>query len=608
MVELVTLPGYVTEDTARGAKGRYIGGDNVRFGPNGRARKLKGAQPRIGSAFDGVCRKLHPYKSNDGKPLLALGTHVRFYIDDQGSTVNITPLRDSTAAPFSSSVLSNPFSSTAASDIITVTHAGHGVEVGDYVNFRNASTSPIDGLLIDGTYTVISVPNANTYTIRHSVTATNSESGFGGASVDYDYEINVGQADASVGAGWGGGAWGVGTWGTPRSGSGIFLQLRTVAIQSWGEDTIWNVRSSKIYAHDTSGGITSSNRAVVISGAPITVEYILTTPEERILIAFGAHDGSNPDKMLIRWSDSENYSDFVPSVTNMAGDKRLDQGTRIMSATLTKGQILVHTDTALYGMVFIGYPDVYSVKFIDKNCGLISPDASLSTESMTVWMGNDKKFHKYDGSVSEIPCAIRDHIFNDMNYTQKDKIVSHMVSEMSEMWWGYCSAGSTEIDRWVVYNWALNVFYFGTWDGWSSPRTAMVDRYEGIISTPVGASLNGKLHDHETGYDDGAQPLPSYLQRFWDEVNNGDDIAGVSRYIPDFRQLIGSIDITLKGMKYPQGATVLTKGPRTLTSTTKKKDFRMRARQISVLYETNNLGDYWEIGTERADTFALGKQ
>lgn len=601
MTDLITQPGYITEFTDRGAKGRYVDGENVRF-RNFLPQKIGGCQKLTNDMFLGVCRKLMDFKSSNLDKYIAFATNIRFYITDGGSFINVTPIRDT-------GTLNNPFTTTAGSKIITVADNSNGVVAGDIVLYSGATASPTDGITVVGEYEVLTAAT-NSYTIQHATTATNSEAGFGGASVAYTYEINTGYADSLVGTGWGGGAWNSGTWNTPRTGSGINLPLRTVSIDKWGEDVVWNIRGKQIYIFDTSGGISSSNRATLISQAPSTAQMILVSPEDRHLIAFGAHNGSSDDPMLVAWCSQEDYTDWVPTALNTAGDKRLDIGSRIVSAVLARSQILILTNLAAYSMVFVGYPEVYSIKFKASNCGSIAPNAAIAHGDDVYWMG-DADIWMYDGAPSIIPCDIRNYIYDNLDRMQADKISASLVTKYREIWWlcphkdgGYF---------WVTYNYEEKYFWYSSFDNWQTPRSAMIDQGE-YSSNPISAGLDGCLWVQEIGVDHGSSPLPTRLKRFYDEIGGGEDVAFSSRVIPDFRSISGGVNLTAYGREYPapnddtDATPDTTKGPYLFTSSTRKRNIRIRARQISWVISSDNLGDYWEFGTMRADVAPLGKK
>lgn len=599
MTEIITAAGYMTEITDRGAKGRWIGGDNFRFSNAGLPEKIGGCVKASDNQFLGICRRIRNFKSLSLKRYLALATHVRFYIYDSGNFVNVTPLKSA------SSTLTDPFSTTATSSLVSVGDAGHGLNAGDYVVFDGATASPTDGITLDGTYIVVSITDSDNYVVDSGVIATNSESTFGG-TVTYYYEIGIGLADATIGDGFGSGAWGDETWGTPRTSSDLFLQMRTVSIDAWGEDVVWNIRGGGIYIFDTSAGIVETNRATLISEAPDTAQGIIISPENRYLIALGAHDGVNNDPMLVAWCSQEDYTDWVPSAINTAGDYRLDRGTTIVTAAYSRGEILILTDESAYRMSPADYPVIFSFRHEASNCGAISPMCSVAYNGVVYWMGHND-FFIYDGAVQTIPCDVRDHVFNDINRKQTDKVYCGLVANYHEIWWFYPSANSSEIDRWVVYNYRGGYFFFGTFDDWESPRTAWLDNGE-YSQNPIAADDDGYLWTQETGTDHGTAALPARILRNYDEIGDGEDRFGINRFIPDFRAISGNVTFTMYGKNYPQSTQIITKGAYVVTSTTERLNIRMRARQIAMEIACNGIGSHAEFGTLRVSTSGRGNR
>ncbi|MGZ8432762.1 MAG: hypothetical protein ACXWYM_00260 [Candidatus Binatia bacterium] len=597
MAEIVTAPGFFADTTKRGAKGRWTDGDNVRF-RDIQPEKIGGCVRLTSTVFNGICRKMINFITLDLKPYIAMATNERFYIVDNSDLINVTPLRVATAT------LTDPFSTTATSSSVNVADTSHGVIVGDIVTFDDATPSPTDAITIDGDYTVTGVVDVDNYTIDSGTVATNTEAAFGG-TVDYYYEISPGYVDAQVGDGYGAGPFNGETWGTPRTASDIWLPARTVSISPWGEDVMFNPRSGAIYRFDTSVGVVSSNRAAIIANAPDTALYILLSPEDRHLIALGAHNGSVDDPMLVMWCSQEDYTDWVPLATNTAGDKRLEVGTEILTGVYANKQMGIITDGAFYSMVFVGYPDTFSIRMVKDKCGGISPECAVSDpDGRTYWRG-DFDFFMHDGDVHTLPCEIRDWVNANLNRTQKVKIQACLNSAFNECWWLMPGQDGNEISFCVVYNYKEQYFFYFSFSNWGAARTALVDA--GFFGEkPIAAGDDGYLWQQETGTDHGEDELPAYIRRFADEIGEGSRFTNTNTLIPDFDQIEGSVDVTFTGKRYPQDPQEITKGPYNITDTTSKHNVRLRARQIEMLIESEGLGSHWRFGTLRLSTFERG--
>jgi hypothetical protein len=456
----------------------------------------------------------------------------------------------------------------------------------------------VGGITISGEYTVTSVTSGDAYVITHSSPATSTAGPGGGASVAYEYEITIGGVNSVAGLGWGADFWGAGTWGVPRSVSDYLALARTWQMEQWGEDIIINPRLGGIYVWDSSVG--GGTRAAVIAAAPITSRGILVSPEDRHLIALGAHDGSISDPLLVRWCDQEDYTVWTPSLTNTAGSKRLDMGNEIICGAKVRGEHLIFTDSSLFSMAFVGPPDTFAFKTLGDNGNIVGPLAVHVFEGVAYWMG-DADFFMYDGVTRVLDCSVSAYVFDDLNRVQRTKIWCGVNRDYREVWWLYPSANSDECDRYVLYNMADKTWVYGT-----LARTMIIGDSD-VFNYAYGFGADGYIYTHETGTDDYLTAMTSYIQSGAVEIDaGGNSLAHVSKLIPDFKILEGSADITLTAKKYPQATEEQSSGPHTVTSTTTHINPRLRGRQISVRIGSDALGDDWRAGTMRVDLLPHG--
>lgn len=587
--DLPILPGLFTIQTDRMAKGRWKNGDHVRFW-KGLPEKIGGWQRAVASSlFVGKARGVVDWQSLDFEKLIGLGTHLKLYAWSGGVFYDITPIRTS------GTLGADPFDTTDTSAVVNVSHTGHGLLEGDYVHFSGAAA--VGGITIDGEYTVTEVVDTDNYTITHSAAATSTATG-GGAAVDYEYEIHVGAEDSLYGLGWGAGPWGGSTWGTPRLLSNFLTHARTWSLDTWGEDLIANPKNGGIYVWDTSVG--GSTRATAISGAPSTATAILVSPEARHLVALGAHDGSADDPLLIRWSSSEDYTDFTESVNNTAGSHRLDVGNEILCGVKTDREIVIHTDTSMASMVYQGNPYQFEIRNRGSNGGIMGPNAAKEFDGRVFWMAQGD-FYVYDGQIRTLGCEVHNHVFDDINLVQRAKVFAGANRRFGEVWWLYCSEEAEEVDRYVVYNVAENHWTFGTLE-----RTLFVGDSDNFVA-PYAAGTDGYLYDHEIGVDDDVDALAASLESGDLEVGEGEYLAMVKKFIPDFERIAGTVSFTISGKKYPQGSAT-SNGPHSLTSSTEFVRPRIRARQLSLSFSTADLGADFRLGVPRVELVPYGKR
>ena len=603
LVDLKFQPGIDKQDTAysAGDQRKYVDSDFVRF-HYGKPERWGGWTylPNPNKTIVGVVRDTHSWVRLDGTRFLAIGTDRKLYIYTEGSVYDITPIRETQA-------LTNPFT-TNGTTTVTVTDSGHNADVGDFVTFD--SFSSIDGLDMNQEFEILTVPTANTYTITHTSTASGSTSG-GGGSGNAKYQITTGPATSTYGYGWGTGTWSSSTWGTARSSSSVVVAARQWSLDTFGEDLIATVLNGGTFIWDTSSG--TGNRATALSNAPTASRFSLVSTDTRHVMIFGTETSigstSTQDDLFFRFSDRENATDYTPTATNEAGSLRISDGSRIMGAVKSSGQILVWTDTSLHGIQFIGTPFTFGMRQLGANCGLIAQHAAIEVNGRAYWMSDDA-FYLYDGVVKKMPCSVQDFVFDSLSYTNKNDIAVGLNTAFNEIIWYYPSENATQIDRGVAYNYLEN-----TWYTISLGRTTWLGAYvyEKPIATEYGASLTANattilgltagasyIYEHESGNNqaDGTA-VSAFLTSGSVEIGDGDELMSVSKLVPDFDNLTNNMTATLTLEQYPQSTDITTTSG-TISSTTEKIDVRGRGRAVKIKYETNTVNDTaWRLGSTK---------
>ena len=519
---------------------------------------------------------------------------------------------------------------------ITVTDNDHGALANDFVTFSGAASlgGSITAAILNQEYEVTSVVSVNSYLVEArdtgsiaSITgpsglsptfifASTSDSGNGGSSVVGAYQINTGLDTTIVGAGWGAGTWGRGTWDSAASLAASGQTLRIWSHDNFGEDLLINVRDAGIYYWDKTNG--TSSRAVELSSlagadtTPTIAKKVLVSDRDRHVIAFGCDPQDNigvQDPLLIRFSDQASLTDWASTATNTAGDLRLGSGSEIITAVETRQQVIVFTDVSLHAMQFLGPPFTFGINTVSENITIASPLAAIAIEDQIYWMGAEE-FYLYAGNVQRLPCSVRDYVFSDINTDQLEKVTASTNTAFSEVWWFYPSASSSECDKYVVYNYQQQIWYYG-----SLNRTVWLDR--GVESSPVAASTDHALYLHENGFDDGstapATAITSFIESSQMSIGDGDNFVFLRKLIPDltFRDSTAaapSATMTLQTRNYPGGAYLQTNS-KTVTKTasvpveqwTNEVNVRLRGRWFAFKIETTDTGVGWRLGSPRVE-------
>ena len=570
------------------------------------------AQNIVQTCYQGVARALWDWASLDSQKWLAIGTNLKLYIVNNSELFDITPFAQEGTLidPFDTDI-TGLFDPDGGDDptFVQVTDTAHGVGVGNFVHFENADI--VGGIDLNGEFRVEFIVDDDMYVIRSDVPPTSTDTG--GGTVDFQYEIGIGLEDTTTLLGYGTGAYGFGKYGIGSfvAGAGVLGNLRTWSLDNFGEDLLASPNGRQLFHWDRSSG--PNVRAVLVPEAPNTIERMLISPTARHVIAFGAGTGSaaapgDPDPLLIRWASSEDFTDWTPLSTNTAGDLRLDVGSEIITAVESRGDILTMTDQSLHALAFISGEFVFSLRHLGQSVTVIGPNAAIDVNGIMYFMGEDD-FLIYDGVLRVMECEVRNTVFDDINLEQGRKSYASVNKLFTEVWWVYSAEGSQANDRYVKYN-----YYDKIWDFGTIERSAFHDSSSLFNQKPYG-SFDGKIFIHETGVDEAdpennITPMVSFIDTYDMAVDDGTYHAVVRKMIPDFKRLVGSIDLSLTAKAYPSsgGVEVVSKGPFTVDSTTPFVNPRIKGRQISFRIQSDALGDDWRMGTWKAQFKRKGRR
>jgi hypothetical protein len=439
LVNLPIGPGVYTEQTERGAVGQWYKADKVRF-RMALAEKI-GGWVRLQPQFLGTCRRLKDWASLDAKKWAAVATDTKLYLWQDSTLYDITPIRDS-------GTLSNPFTTTNTLNTVNVGDLNHGAQAGDYVRFSGAAL--VGGLTIDGEYRIQSIVDSDNYIIVDDETATSSTTG--GGTVSYEYDISAGAESVTTATGYGTGPYGREGYGNARTGSTLQLGIRTWSLDTWGEDLLASPRKGAIYWWDRSLG--TGSRAVALGGdAPPNCQYMLVSQRDRHVLALGAYDYFNEafDPMLIRWCSTEDLNDWVPTSENTSGDLRLYSGSQIVAGVRSRLETVIFTDVSVHTLPFVGGFDVFGLNIVGENVSILGPNAAVPVDHRVFFMA-EADFYLYDGVVRAIPCTVRNHVYDNLNVVQRDKIYGGLNREFNEVWWFY---PSFDPETWVQQDFSL---------------------------------------------------------------------------------------------------------------------------------------------------------
>ena len=363
---------------------------------------------------------------------------------------------------------------------------------------------------------------------------------------------------------------------------------------------------------------------------PTQQNYLLVSDISRFVFAFGCNDygSSTIDPMLIRWSDQEDPYNWTPASTNQAGFLRLSRGSEIVTATQSRQEVLVWTDASLYSLQYVGAPIVWGAQIVGENISIVGQNAVAYANGVSYWMGKDK-FYKYDGRSQTLNCDLRRYVFSDINTQQYAQVCAGTNEGFNEIWWFYCSSGSDVIDKYVVYNYLENVWYYG-----NMARTAWLD--SGLRNFPLAATYSSNLVNHESGLDDNETgttlPIESWIISAQFDLDDGHNFMFVWRVLPDITfegSTANAPSATMYLLPLKNSGSGYTVDPATdANHSVANESFanitriaalpveeytgqiftRVRGRQMSIKIESTGLGVNWQLGAPRIDMRPDGRR
>jgi hypothetical protein len=333
--------------------------------------------------------------------------------------------------------------------------------------------------------------------------------------------------------------------------------------------------------------------------------------------------------MLVRWSAQEDATNWTPAATNQAGSLRLSHGSEIITASQSRQELLVWTDSSLYSFQYLGPASgVWGAQLVGDSLSIAGQNAVAYSSGVSFWMGKDK-FYKYDGRVQPLRCDLRKYVFQDINTSQYAQVMAGTNEGFNEVWWFYCSADVTTIDRYVVYNYLEDLWYYG-----DMGRTAWLD--SGLRDHPIAATYSSNIVNHEQGVDDNVTGTPAALSAYITsaqfDLEDGHSFAFIWRVIPDITfdgstanspaatmyllplrnsgsgYLVNSATDDNHSVANSSSATITRTAVLPVEQFTGQIYTRVRGRQLSIKVESTALGVTWQLGSPRLDLRLDGRR
>lgn len=508
-------------------------------------------QSAYSTHYQGVARALFAWTATDSTPLLAIGTTDHYYIDGEGYVYDVTPV-------------GLPTSSNSQ-----VYGTGYGTATYSY--------GPYSASILDT-----------------------------GKAIDFSMRL-----------------WSQANWGNDLivcdkdMPNGLYYWTYSHAQFEWVKNPAYDPVTNPGVPPYTAPARPAKLVTLASMHAPATCPYsarmIFVTLDQHVVALGASQSGSIlPDLMHVWWSNYQAPFDWdltgAGTGSTDAGDVRLAQGSYIVSGRATRLENLIWTDTALYSMKYIGAGYIYGFTLIAANITIASQNSTVDNGSTVFWMGQGE-FYAYSGAVDVLPCPVRDYVFQNINYAYAPKFFGGLNRAYAEIWFFYCSATSTEVNSYVVYNWTENLWYFGT-----ITRSAWLDPAIGRL--PV-AAATGFLYNHESGMDAAGQPLDCFLESSDLDIADGQHFVFCRRAIPDVQFMLPQapsnpnpnpqVTVTVNFKPAPNGPI-----SKTVSAAYLKNGsiiyVRGRGRAAAFRVESNTTGQFWRVGAMRFDVEPDGRR
>lgn len=478
----------------------------------------------------------------------------------------VTASRNATST--ASGVPSSPvYTTTAGSPLVNVQLVAHGFSVAQ--NYQVNTVCTFGGVTLSGNYNIVSVVNANNFTISAGQVATSTATQIEVTPLTLQYIINPTIFSPRAGTNYGS-SWSIANFGT-------------LLIASFNGGGVYTWDSTQQYAN-----------IQPISTAPSGVAGIIVCDAQQMIVAYGAPLGGNNYSNGIYWCDAGNPGVWTASSTNLAGSFPIPTGSGVIGMVVADNSMnLLWTDIDVWMMNYIGYPGVWGFNKLATGCGLISQFAHIRLGTSILWMSQKQFWIFRGGEVSPLDCPVWDSVFPVLNRAYVRNIRGGANSGFNEALWFFpsVSSASGENDTYVCYNVAEN-----TWDiGTGMPRSGWID--QSTAGFPLAADSLGNLFQHETSPDAAGSALNASFTTGFFMLSEGEMFSFIDWIRPDIRfpNGTGTVQLSVLTRDYVSD-TPTTNGPYSITAATEFINTRCRGRYIAFVFSSADIGSFWRIG------------
>lgn len=242
---------------------------------------------------------------------------------------------------------------------------------------------------------------------------------------------------------------------------------------------------------------------------------------------------------------------------------------------------------------------------ITEESSILSSKSVVELDGIYYWAANDR-FLYYNGVVQELPNSMSlEYFFNNLNLSQRQKVWATKYTKKGEIWWFFPFGNSTECNAVVIYNIREQKWY----DTFINRSSGYYDPTFGFPVWTDSVSNGGTYAAwvHEVGNDQNINNTLTAIDSYFEtgdiawvgfdpnlQQQQFDRWVDLYRVEPDFIQS-GDMNLIVKGRDYAR-APVVSSDPYIFTPTQNKIDMREQRREMTLRFESNTIGGYYEMG------------
>lgn len=320
---------------------------------------------------------------------------------------------------------------------------------------------------------------------------------------------------------------------------------------------------------------------------------------------------------LIKNCSAGNFQDWISADANenTVSSTKIVKGMPVRGGTTSPAGLFWSLDSVIrvsYAPATIGSSTIYwRYDIVTSQSSILSSSSVIEYDGIFYWCGVDR-FLMYNGVVTELVNPMNNNFFFDnLNYSQRQKVWATKVPRWGEIWWFYPAGDSEECNNAIIYNVREKIWYDA---GFALGANRSAGVFSEVFRKPIWAcSLKNQINcfnlwQHETGTDrvnlDEQTAIQSYFETDsigW--VNGGpnqNDPVGMNNWIrlervePDFIQS-GDMNLYVTGKGYASAEDFVT-GPYTFAPDTLKIDLREQRREMRLRFESNVVNGNYECG------------